>query len=67
MSDLALRLQGVGKRYKIFDNRRDHLLDAFGMTAVLPWIKNSYRDFWALRGIDLELEKGQRIGIIGRN
>ena len=67
MSDVAVSLSGVGKRYKIFRNRRDHLLDAFGFTNLMPWLKHSYRDFWALRGIDLELKKGHRIGIIGRN
>jgi lipopolysaccharide transport system ATP-binding protein len=67
MSEFAVRLRGVGKRYKIFKHRRDHLFDAFGLTNVMPWLKGSYRDFWALRGIDLELRKGHRIGIIGRN
>jgi lipopolysaccharide transport system ATP-binding protein len=65
MSEFAIRLQGVGKRYKIFKHRRDHLLDAFGFSRILP--KGSYHDFWALRGIDLELRKGHRIGVIGRN
>jgi lipopolysaccharide transport system ATP-binding protein len=67
MSEVAVRLEGVGKRYKIFQNRRDHLLDAFGLTTILPFLKGTHRDFWALRGIDLELRKGHRIGIIGRN
>ena len=67
MSDFAVRLEGVGKRYKIFAHRRDHLLDTFGVSRLVPWIKAPYRDFWALRGMDLELRQGQRIGIIGRN
>jgi len=67
MSEFAVRLEGVGKRYKVFRNRRDHVLDAFGLTRVLPWLRDSYRDFWALRGVDLELRKGNRIGVIGRN
>jgi homopolymeric O-antigen transport system ATP-binding protein len=67
MSEFALRLQGVGKMYKIFAHRRDHLADTFGLTTLMPWLKGSYRDFWALRGIDLELRRGHRIGIIGRN
>jgi len=67
MSDFAVRLHGVGKRYKIFDHRRDHLFDAFGITKVLPWIKTRHEDFWALRNIELDLRKGDRIGIIGRN
>ena len=67
MSELALRLAGVGKKYKIFAHRRDHLLEAFGVRHVLPFVKPHYRDFWALKGIDLDLVKGQRIGVIGRN
>ena len=67
MSDFAVRMKGVGKRYKIFRHRRDHLLDAFGLSRIVPGSGGSYRDFWALRSIDLELPKGHRIGIIGRN
>lgn len=67
MSELALRLERVGKKYKIFARRTDHLVDTFGINRLLPWIKAPHREFWALRGIDLELQKGQRIGIIGRN
>ena len=67
MSEIALRLAGVGKKYKIFSHRRDHLLDTFGVRRVLPFIKPRYRDFWALKGIDLDLQRGQRIGVIGRN
>ncbi len=67
MSELALRLEGVGKRYKIFNRRADHMLDTFGLTRVLPFVKANYHDFWALREVDLDLRRGQRIGVIGRN
>lgn len=67
MSEPAVRLEGVGKRYKIFNHRRDHLLDAFGLARLMPWVSGNYHDFWALRQIDLELPRGHRIGIIGRN
>jgi lipopolysaccharide transport system ATP-binding protein len=68
MSDaLAVRLTGVGKMYKLFKSRADNLLDAVGLAHLVPWHRVEYREFWALRGIDLELRTGQRIGIIGRN
>jgi lipopolysaccharide transport system ATP-binding protein len=67
MSDLAVRLVGAGKKYKIFTSRTHHLLDTFAISRLLPFVKAPYRDFWALRGIDLDLRKGQRIGVIGRN
>src|SRR6478736_555025 len=63
MSDLAVRLRGVSKKYKIFEHRSGYVFDAFG----LPWLGGPRKDFWALRGIDLELPRGHRIGIIGRN
>ncbi|HEV2415819.1 MAG TPA: ABC transporter ATP-binding protein [Candidatus Dormibacteraeota bacterium] len=67
MSEIAVALEGVGKRYKIFSGRSDHVLDALGIPRLLPWVKPRYRDFWALRAIDLTLDRGDRIGIIGRN
>jgi lipopolysaccharide transport system ATP-binding protein len=67
MSDVAVKLESVGKMYKIFSSRTDHLLDALALPRLVPHWKAHYREFWALRGIDLELKKGERIGIIGRN
>jgi lipopolysaccharide transport system ATP-binding protein len=62
MSDLALDLTDVGKMYKIFPNRAANLLDALGVPG-----RRRYKEFWALRGIDLQLEHGKRLGIVGRN
>src|SRR5437660_12426263 len=68
MSDsLAIRLNGVGKMYKLFSSRSDNVLDAVGMGGLLPWHNVSCREFWALRGIEIELRRGERIGIVGRN
>jgi lipopolysaccharide transport system ATP-binding protein len=67
MSEFAVRMSGVGKRYKIFKRRSDHVLDAFGVARLIPGKRDAFREFWALRGIDLELRKGHRIGVIGRN
>src|SRR5205809_8114175 len=67
MSEFAVSMRGVGKRYKIFQHRRDHLFDAFGFAKVLPWLRTDHEDFWALREIEFDLRKGDRIGIIGRN
>jgi lipopolysaccharide transport system ATP-binding protein len=53
--------------YKLFPNRTDNLLDALGLNRLLPWRRSTFTEFWALRGIDLNLGVGERIGIIGRN
>lgn len=63
----ALKLTGVGKMYKMFGSKRDNFLDALGLTRLRPWRAVEYREFWALRGIDLEVRHGERVGIIGRN
>jgi lipopolysaccharide transport system ATP-binding protein len=62
MSDLAIRLEQVGKMYKIFPSRTANLLDALGVPGP-----KRYQEFWALRGINLELPSGRRLGIVGRN
>ncbi len=66
-NDIAIHLSNVGKMYRIFSSRTDNLLDALGLSKLMPWRPVSYREFWAVRGIDIELEVGRRIGIIGRN
>ncbi len=66
MSDPAIRFTGVGKMYKIFPRRRDNLVDALGLPS-LGRARSRYNEFWALRGIDLEVGRGDRLGIIGRN
>jgi lipopolysaccharide transport system ATP-binding protein len=67
MSDeFAVQLDSVGKMYKLFSSRTDGLLDSVGL-ARLFGRGIRYREFWALRGIELELTAGERVGVIGRN
>ena len=65
VSDVAIRFDQVGKMYKVFGSKLDTALDALS----LPTFRRDgrYREFWALRDIDLELARGARLGIIGRN
>ena len=67
MSEVAIRLSAVGKMYKVFPTRADNFMDALGVTRLTPWRRARYREFWALRDIDLELAPGQRLEVIGRN
>jgi lipopolysaccharide transport system ATP-binding protein len=67
MSDVVIRFEDVGKMYKIFPSRRENLLDAIGFRRLFGGSQDRYHEFWALRGIDFELKRGERLGIIGRN
>lgn len=61
-SELAIRTQGLGKCYQIYDQPRDRLLQLFR-----PHGKQRYREFWALKDVSLDIRKGEALGIIGRN
>ncbi len=65
--DAAIRIAGLGKMYKIFPTRLDNFLDALGVAKLLPIRRNRFREFWALRDVDLEVGRGRRVGIVGCN
>jgi ABC-2 type transport system ATP-binding protein len=58
----AVSLRGIGKRYKISPTRASLLKEALSFGRV----KRSH-DFWALQDIDLEVQPGTTLGILGRN
>ncbi len=57
----AISIKRVGKRYKVFSSRREQLKSILGVG------KKSDYEFWALKDIDLEVEPGTTLGILGRN
>ncbi len=60
-NDIAISLKGVKKVYKLYNRRFDRLKDALGLK------KNNYTLNYALKGVDLDIYKGETIGIIGTN
>lgn len=70
MSDIAIQVQNLSKRYQIYDSPRDRLkqfvvprLQRFAGQAP----KQYFREFWALKDVSFEVKKGETVGIIGRN
>lgn len=61
-SEFAIRAQGLGKCYLLYERPADRL-------KQLVWGRwhRYYREFWALKGIDLEIRPGEVIGVVGRN
>jgi len=59
--DSAISVRGLGKCYRLYDRTRDRVSDAFSLR------KRRGREFWALRGFDLEMPRGATWGIVGRN
>ncbi|MBI4978327.1 MAG: ABC transporter ATP-binding protein [Spirochaetes bacterium] len=62
MSDAAIVVDNVAKRYKIYKHPRDRLKE------ILFFGQRSYHhDFWALKDVSFEIKKGETVGIIGQN
>lgn len=62
MSETAVQLEHVSKYYKLYDSPKDRLKE-----ALHPFGKKRHREFYALKNIDLEVKKGEILGIVGRN
>jgi lipopolysaccharide transport system ATP-binding protein len=75
--DIGLSLRGVGKTYRIWNSPAARLKAALlhAVGKVLPMLHDRmelrantlFRDFSALRDVNLELRPGESVGIIGRN
>lgn len=62
MSDIAIKIEHLTKIYKMFDKPTDRVKEALN-----PWGKRYSKDFYALNDINVEIKKGETIGLIGRN
>lgn len=62
MSDLAISVRDVRKKYRLFNSPTERLKE-----ALHPFRKHYHREFWALNGLSVDILKGQTVGILGRN
>jgi lipopolysaccharide transport system ATP-binding protein len=60
--DAVIEASGLGKAFKIFNRRRDQFKQLISGNR-----KEYYREYWAVRNVDLDLRKGESLGIIGKN
>ena len=65
MSEPAVLLSGVTKAYRLYHSRLAKILDAVGLSGLGR--RRRYEEFEALKGIDLQVQPGARLGIVGRN
>jgi len=62
MSDIAIRVRHISKKYKLFNKPFDRVKE-----ALHPLRKKYHQDFFALKDISFAINKGTTVGIIGKN
>src|SRR5206468_954773 len=75
MSDIAIRVEGLGKQYRIgkapaYGTFRDALSSLTRLPGRLLHSNGSANGadrFWALKDVSFEVKRGEVVGIIGRN
>jgi lipopolysaccharide transport system ATP-binding protein len=78
MNDVAIRAEGLGKRYYLRKARHTSLRETLNNTVLWPKrillgekrdgnALTRYQPFWALRDISFDVRRGEVLGIIGRN
>jgi lipopolysaccharide transport system ATP-binding protein len=60
--ELVIDARNVGKCYHVYERPSHRLLQ-----GIAGQRKRYYREFWALRGVGLQVRRGQTVGIVGRN
>ncbi len=60
-SEIVIAARGLGKVYTIYKKPEDRLKQ-----MLVRW-KRYYDEYWALRGVDLVVRRGETLGVIGRN
>jgi ABC-2 type transport system ATP-binding protein len=58
--DSVIELHGVGKRYTKYEDRPT-------LVNALRRRRTTRSHLWAVRGVDLHVERGESIGVLGRN
>lgn len=60
--DISVKIENITKVYKIYEKPMDRLKESLN-----PLRKKYYREFHALNNVSFELNKGECLGIIGKN
>jgi ABC-type polysaccharide/polyol phosphate transport system ATPase subunit len=60
--ETAISIQNLTKIYPLYDKPQDRFKE-----ALSPFRKSYHRDFYAMRDVDIEIRRGETVGIVGKN
>lgn len=58
----SISIKNISKCYKIYNTRNERLKE-----WMIPFSKKRHKEKWVLKDINLEIKKGEAVGIIGMN
>lgn len=58
----SIQIHGLGKAYKVYPSRFSRMLE-----WILPFSKPQYTLKWILRDVNIQIESGEAVGIVGVN
>ena len=62
MSESAISVEHVSKRFRLYTERNQSV-----KAAIMRGGRATYREFWALRDVSVEIPRGKTFGLIGEN
>ena len=66
-SDVAIRIENLCKTYRVYNRPIDRVLESVLFRSGIRKAGTRFREIEALKPIDLEVRRGETVGIIGRN
>jgi ABC-type polysaccharide/polyol phosphate transport system ATPase subunit len=63
---IDLKFDCVSKKYRIYHESEEEKSPS-GLSRVVGRLRGNWDDFWALRDVSFEVQRGEALGIIGQN